>query len=164
MSKIALIIITVAIVAVLVIAGAVYYIMGLGFSDGDGLHMTPAAFYDKTQLESGWQINLRQISETIPWSDVRVLLNDGVNFVEWNIDSADLDGGREVTVPYAARALGALSVTLTVTDLSGNGAVNSYDHFTVSATPAFSSTTNYSTVLLFRPTAEQIGAGVTFTG
>ena len=162
-SKTGLIIIIVAMTVVAIVVCATLYVWWTGNGIVDG--WTPAAAYSKTPTSGGWQIDIVSITRTdVPWDDVKVQLNDGTHSVDWGIRTADLDGGFNITAPYPAKLLGTLSVTLSVTDSSGNGFVNGGDFFTVTANPVFSSMTTYTAVLIYEDTDERIGAGITFTG
>jgi hypothetical protein len=114
----------------------------------------------------GWQINIVSVTKTdIPWDQINVQLNGGTDSVGWSIKTADLDGGFNITAPYAAKLLGTLSVTLTVTDNSGSGFVSGGDYFTFTSNPVFSSTMTYTVVLIYEPTGDQMSpGGITFTG
>lgn len=160
-----LIIIIVSVVVVLIVLGAVYYVMTLGFHGSPGPGTTPLATYSKTPVTGGWQITVESITfKNTIWDDVWVLIGEGVNFTRWNIETDDLDGGHLITAPYAAMSLGILSVTLDVTDMSGNGRVGDGDYFIMTANPAFSSATTYTVFMVYKPTSARMGAQVTFTG
>ena len=158
-----IVIVIVALIVVPIVLGAILYFMVLGF--GGTSTTTPAATYAKSTVTGGSRISILSITKTdVAWDDVRVQLNDWVEFAGWGTKTADLDGGYAITASYAAESLGTLSVTLTVTDVAGNGFVSGGDYFIVTASPVFSSATTYSAVLIYEPTGERIGAGITFTG
>lgn len=158
-------IIIVSVVVVLIVLGAVYYVMTLGTHGSPGPGATPLATYSKALVTGGWQITVESITyENTVWDDVSVLIGDGVNFARWDVETDDLDGGHMITAPYAAMSVGILSVTLNVTDVSGNGRVGGGDYFTMTANPAFSSATTYTVFMVYKPTSARMGAQVTFTG
>jgi len=158
------IVIVAIILAAIVIIASLLYIWFWWDSSGSGRRI-PTAMYSKTPVSGGWQVNIVSITNTvIPWDDIRVQLNDGTDSVGWSIKTDDLDGGFNITAPYAAKQLGALSVTLTVTDAGGNGFVSGSDCFTVTANPVFSSVTTYTAVLIYEPFGEPIGNGITSSG
>ena len=161
--KTVLIIIIVAVVAVLIVLGVVLYTMTLGITFVDP--SVPLATYNKSHVAGGWQINIVSISQKhVSWDDILVSVTDGTNFAEWGPKISDLDGGHNVTAPYAEKVLNNLSVTLTVTDARGNGVVDATDYFTLTADPAFSSAMTYTAFVLHEPTSAQIGDGIGFTG
>jgi hypothetical protein len=65
-----------------------------------------------------------------------------------------------------AKALGAgTTVTVTLTDVSGNGFVSGTDYFSVVATTGgFSPSIQYTVVLLYEPSGERCGQPISFTG
>jgi len=163
MSKTTLVIIILLVVLVIVpvVLSAILYIMVLGFG---GTSTTPGATYVQAPITNGEQVTIVAISRTdVRWDDIKVQLSDGTYFAEWDPRTADLDGGSAVTAPYAAEFLGTLLVGLTVTDVGGNGFVSGSDFFRVTAT-SFDSEAFYSAVLIYEPTGESIGTGVTFAG
>ena len=156
------IVIVATILAATIILASLLYFFWWDTTGSDGV--IPTAMFSKTPVSGGWQINIVSITNTvIPWDDIRVQLNDGTDFVEWSIKTADLDGGFNITAHYAAKSLSTLSVTLTVTDVGGNGFANGGDYLTFTAAPVFSSATVYATMLIYEPFGEQMGNGITFS-
>jgi len=152
----------VVVIVVVFVLPMILYVMVLGF--GGTSSMTPAATFAKSPVTDGWRVSIVSITRMdVPWDDIRVQLNDGTNFAEWGTMRAGLDVGYMVTVPYGTEFLDTLSVTLTVTDVAGNGFVSGSDYFTVTAT-SFGSGTVYWAALIYEPTGERIGTGITFTG
>lgn len=158
-----IIIVIVIVVAALIAIPAVLHIMT---SDIEGTpSQTPVALFAKTTVVGGVKITIVSITYTkVVWDDISVLLGDGTSYAKWDPKTADLDGGSVATVSYPAEPLGALTVTMTVTDLAGNGVVSSGDYFTLIANPVFLSGTTYTALLLWDPTSEQMGTGTAFTG
>ena len=116
-------------------------------------------------MAGGWQINIDMVTRySDAWDDIDVGLNDGAHWVAWYIKSGDLDRGYTVTAEYGARLLGTLSVILTVTDKNGDGLVGLDDFFIVTANPAFSSVVTCTAALIYEPTGERMGTGITFSG
>jgi hypothetical protein len=157
------IVIVAIIVAVTITIASLFYLWWAS-PGADG--MTPAVITSRVPVIGGWQINIVSVTKTdIPWDQINVQLNGGTDSVGWSIKTADLDGGFNITAPYAAKLLGTLSVTLTVTDNSGSGFVSGGDYFTFTANPVFSSTMTYTVVLIYEPTGDQMSpGGITFTG
>jgi len=158
---------TILMVAITVVLAAVLYVMVLGF--GGTSTTTPAATYSKAPITNGEQINIVSITKTdVAWDQIKVQLSDGTNFAEWDIATADLDGGSALTANYSTdTGLTGLTVCLLVTDVGGNGFVSGSDYFkvyTYGGATSFASGTTYSAVLIYTETGEKIGTGVTFNG
>jgi len=158
--------ILVLIIVVVFVLPMILYIMVLGFGGTQQPHTTPAATYSKTPISNGERVSIVSITRTdVPWSDVTIALNDGFNFAEWRTYTADLQTGMMVTANYSEEYLGSLVVCLLVTDLAGNGYVSGSDYFqvfTYGGDPGFNSGTTYQAYLLYEPTGERIGTGITF--
>jgi flagellin-like protein len=157
---------TILMVAITVVLAAVLYVMVLGF--GGTSQTTPAATYSKTTYTNGQKVSIVSITKTdVGWDDVKVQLSDGTLFAEWSPVTADLDGGDAITANYSTDALGSITVCCLISDTGGNGYVSGSDTITLftygGATP-FSGSASYSAVLVYVPTGEKIGTGVTFTG
>ena len=154
---------TILMVAITVVLAAVLYVMVLGF--GGTSTTTPAASYSKVTITYGQKITIVSITKTdVPWDDVKIQLSDGTNIAQWSPAKAN-----QLTVSsynYSTSALGSITVACVLTDVSGNGYVSGTDYFTLKYQGAnpFLSTTTYTAVLLYEPTGERCGQGVSFTG
>ncbi|UCE91998.1 MAG: type IV pilin N-terminal domain-containing protein [Methanobacteriota archaeon] len=157
---------TILMVAITVVLAAVLYVMVLGF--GGTSTTTPTATYSKSTISNGQTITIVSITKTdVGWDDIKVQLTDGTNFAEWTPATTDLDGGAATSYNYSVKALGTLSVCCMVFDVGGNGYCSGTDYFRVYTYPdatAFASSTTYTAVLIYEPTGEQMGTGVSFTG
>ena len=142
--------------------------MGTGLTFTSIIPATPTATYSKTSMTNGYQINVVSITNTeIGWDDVTVQLSDGTNFAEWAPLTANLDGGSAVSSNLTTDALGTLTPCCIVFDVGGNGCVSGGDYFrvfTYEGATAFSSSTSYTAVLIFEPTGEEMGTGISFSG
>ena len=142
--------------------------MGEGESFTGTILTTPTATYTRSLILNGQRISVVSITETdVGWDDVKVQLTDGTSFAKWLPTSANLDGGSALSCNLSSNVLGSLTVCCVVFDVSGNGCVNQGDYFTLftfSGATAFSSSTTYTAVLVYEPTGEKIGTGVSFTG
>ncbi len=149
---------TILMVAITVVLAAVLYVMVLGF--GTNPNATPAATYSKASATGGAKINIVSITRNdVSWDDVKVQLSKGGDFAEWSPVALPLNTGSAVTVAQGVGA-GALSgFSLNVTDLGGNGVVSGSDYLTIIGTFAGS----YTCALIFVPSGEMIGTGVTFS-
>lgn len=155
---------TILMVAITVVLAAVLYVMVLGF--GGTSTQTPAATYQKNTITGGQKITIVSITKTdVPWDDVKIQVSDGTNIAEWSPTKAFQSS--TTAHNYSTAALGALTVCVVVTDVSGNGFVSGTDYFqvfTFGGAAAFASGTQYSAVLLYEPTGERCGQSMTFTG
>lgn len=153
-----LIVAIVAVVIVLpIVLSALLYVMVLGFGV-DGTY-PPSAYLSRVTVPDGYGFTFSEPSRNIYWSDVTIQLSDGYDFVSWNTVSSDLDEGYSTTKVYSLRTLsGDIQVWLNVTDISGNGMVNSGDFFTLTAGggTAFVSGVSYEAMVLYQPTGESI--------
>jgi flagellin-like protein len=156
---------TILMVAITVVLAAVLYVMVLGF--GGTSSQTPVASYQKTTITYGQKIGVISIAESdIPWDDVKIQVSDGTNIIEF----VPLKANHMTTAGHnytPALALGSITgVACVLTDVSGNGYVSGSDYFTVKyqGAVAFSSTTQYSAVLLYEPSGERCGQPISFTG
>lgn len=140
---------------------AVLYVMVLGFGT-DG-YQTPTAVLSKTAVDGGWRFTFGPITHDVSWSDVQMLLIDGTDAVTWIPSTSDLTGALGVTEVYSEEELSGILVTLQVTDLGGNGRVNSGDYFTLTALPGFSPAHAYELRVMYRPT-DQPMASTVFSG
>ncbi len=159
------IIILVAVVVIIVfIAPALLYILVLGFGGSDGLQ-TPAATYSKSTITNGKKITILSITQTdISWSDITVQVSDGVQYADWATLASYLDYGTASSEDCGPMTLSGITVNLTVTDLVGDGVVSGGDYYVLEADPGFSTSSVYTTYLVFEPTGGQIGTGIAFTG
>ncbi len=160
----AIVLIIVLAVAITIVPSVVLYWFVAGFGPDDQVR-TPAATYSKSTVQDGVKITIVSITKTdVSWDDIRVQLTDGTVFGQWDTFASDLDTGAAVSADYGTQYLGVLAVDLTVTDLGGNGVVSGTDYFTLKTSSGFSSTTTYSAGLIYQPTGELIGTGITFIG
>jgi len=145
---------TILMVAITVVLAAVLYVMVLGF--GGTSQQTPTTQLTKGTVTGGVKMTLAAVSIETLWSDVTILIDDGTNTDSWtNISSEDLQTGQAVTKNYGICTIGALDVTLKMTDIAGNGYANQGDYFTLTAS-SFLTTTTYTVTLIFDPTSSEI--------
>jgi len=158
-------IVVILIVVVPVALSALLYFMVLGF--GGTSTQTPAIIYQKSTIANGQKITIVAITKTdVPWDDVKIQVSDGTNIAEWSPTMAF----QSTTVGHnysTSTALTGLTVCLWIYDLSGNGYASGTDFFTIftyGGATGFSSSTQYSAVLLYEPSGERCGQPITFTG
>ena len=159
------VIVVILLVVVPIVLSAVLYFMVLGF--GGTSTQTPDAMYQKSTIANGQEITIVAITKIdVPWDDVKIQLSDGTNVAEWSPIMAlqSTTAGHNYS---ASTTLTGLTVCLWVYDVSGNGYVSGTDYFTIftyGGATGFSSSTQYSAVLLYEPTGERCGQGISFTG
>lgn len=152
MSGITIIIIVVVVVVVvpMILAATLYY-MTLGFGGGT---VEPTTLLAAAGIPGGVKMTFSAESNIdIIWSDVTILLSDGVTTATWALFAEDLDGGSAVTAAYGSRSVGG-TVFLNVTDITGNAYVNQGDYFTL--TGSLSTASTYTVTLVYDPTASEI--------
>jgi len=153
---------TILMVAITVVLAAVLYVMVLGF--GGTSTTTPAATYQKASITNGEKITIVSITKTdVPWDDVKIQVSDGTTIQAWT--STKTAQSTTNAVNLGAKLLGTgLTVTVNLTDVSGNGLVSGTDYFTIQATTgSFTAGTQYTAVLLYIDTGERCGQPITFT-
>jgi hypothetical protein len=136
-------------------------VLGLGGSEST---VTPYAMLRREPIVSGQRFTVSMITQDyIPWSDVTIVLSDGQNAVLWHPLSEDLDIGSVSSHEYETLLLGDIEVTLSISDIAGNGMINSGDYMELVSSPAFSSSTDYSATVLYEINDEAM-AWIVFTG
>jgi len=138
------------------------YVLTFGYtSDNDST--TPSALLSRTIIANGKKFTVTAVTTSPTWSDVEILLSDGVSMVQWSPSSIHLsDAGSYSTERFAPVLLGAITVFCNVTDLSGNGRFDFGDYFTLTTGSAepFSTGTIYVVTLLHEPTAGKMYDGI----
>lgn len=124
---------------------------------------TPVMAMSKTTITDGVRITFVAVEDDIDWDLVSFVLSDGTNAIGWSNLTADmLDDGIGDTQVMLAEMLGALEVSFSVMDLSGNGRLNSGDFVSLTAT-SFAWDTDYTFVAIYEPT-DGVMAEITFSG
>lgn len=137
------------------------YVMVMGF--GSDTTQTPTTSLIDMPTVGGWRFTFASVNDEVEWTDVAIIVNDGLEFVSWSPLSQDLEGSIGVSEDYGTKTLSGLFVTLTVTDLAGNGRIDAADHFTLSASPGFDPATDYTVSVVYDPTGGLMCAA-TFSG
>ncbi len=147
---------TILMVAITVVLAAVLYVMVLGF--GGTSTTTPAATYGKATITNGEKITIVSITKTdVPWDDVKIQINDGTTITSWS----PLKANQMTSGAYSYGTQNGM--VCNVTDVSGNGFVSGTDYFTIVVPGTGLPTGSYTAALLYEPTGEQVGTGITFT-
>ncbi len=161
MGKICLILGVVAIVVEIGLA-VVLYVMVLGFSSSGNVH-TPTTTLSEVPIVGGWKFTIGPITSEVPWTEVSILVDTLEAAVSWAPSASDLTGGVGTTAVYGPETFGALSVTLTVTDLSGNGRVDYGRLLHAHGLARLQRPEEYSLAMIYEPTDGLI-AQSTFSG
>lgn len=122
----------------------------------------------KKAIPYGFEFDLTGPSSHVSWTDVTIQLSSGIDTISWsNLTAEDLNSNEmNATWHYGhPQILGPMSVWLNVTDLAGNGCVDTGDHvsFTTSSSARFLTNTTYTIVLLYEPTGGSM-LDIDFTG
>jgi len=157
---------TILMVAITVVLAAVLYVMVLGFGQGGG-SQTPTSSLTKVTPapDYGVKYQFAPMSKDTAWTDVSILITDGVTTVSWAPLTTDLDNGTTAKWNGASKVLGIISANCSITDLAGNGYVNQGDFFTITGGPgaAFLTSTTYTVTIMYDPSSAKI-CDTTFQG
>lgn len=152
---------TILMVAITVVLAAVLYVMVLGF--GTDTSSTPTTSLTKSSITSGVKLSFSAVNEDVEWGDLSFLLSDGSNNGNWaNLTTDDLNDVLGDLKNLGAATVGSLSVTMKVTDISGNGKADQGDYIELTAT-SFGSATDYTFTVIYEPTDGEM-AKTTFSG
>jgi len=139
------------VIVVPIIASAMLYYMVLGFGGTD--NQTPTAQLYKTTTQAGLRFSLSMITKEIPWGDVSILLQSGTIADTWRPTTAGLTGMPGKMLPgYAQPIDSGRYVYCNVTDIAGDGQVDSGDFISLEPGAAFSAYSLYTLTLLHGPT------------
>ncbi len=127
----------------------------------------PTVTLSHQKLPAGAGINWTWTEPTSPlkWDEVTIQLTDGTDTVNWSLTMEGLDGGTYNMSQFAPRVLGALTVFLNITDVDGNGYMNSTDFFLFTTSGGkFNPISNYVMTLMYDPTGLDTVAETAFNG
>ena len=131
------------------------------------LRAAPTMILTDSKLPAGAGINwtFTEPTEALDWDQITLRLTDGTSTVNWSLTMMGLDSGTYNMSEFGPRTLGALTVFLNVTDVDGNGAVNSTDFFLFTTSGGkFLASGNYVLTIVYEPTAIDDVAQMTFKG
>jgi len=131
---------------------AALYVSMLGFSGGE--MTTPQTLLTKTAVTDGYRFTFGHVDGIVAWSEVEFVLTDGEDSASWFAESSDLTGSGIVSQTYASAVISSTEVTLSITDLSGNGRIDAWDYFTLVSSTGFSATSDYTVQVIYLPTAQ----------
>ncbi len=143
---------TILMVAITVVLAAVLYVMVLGFGSG-GSNTPSVQFTQRTAISSpdGYKWSLTAPTSEVSWTDLTIVLQTGAYSATWSTATqAGLTATGVATQALGAQTLNSVSFFLNITDMGGNGYMNSGDYFTITGT--FSSATSYTVTLMHEPT------------
>jgi hypothetical protein len=121
----------------------------------------PVVTLDVSDYGNGWKLSETSVNDNISyfrqmsWSDIRMVLYDGINHVEWETQTTDLDNGSLSEHAFTQRLFGDITVTCSVVDLLGNGYLDVGDFVLITSGTnyTFSSSATCSFYLLYEPSA-----------
>lgn len=153
------------VISVIVVVGmsAALYVMVRGLGDDGDSSATPTVALVRYNIGDDVKYMLTSPSSEMPWSDLSILLSDGTTTVSWSPVSSDMTGVVGETEEYAEKSLTSISVSLTITDLAGDGEVGMGDSILLSPVPSFNAAASYTLTLIWEPTGERVWTG-TFSG
>ncbi len=152
---------TILMVAITVVLAAVLYVMVLGF--GTDTSSTPSTTLSDEPITNGVKITFGAVNQDIGWDQISFLLEDGTNSAGWaNLTVEMLNGGLGDTQVMQDVLLGTLTVSFSVTDLSGNGKADQGDYIKLTAS-AFAGATTYTLTAIYESTDGNMG-DCTFSG
>jgi len=162
---------TILMVAITVVLAAVLYVMVLGF--GGNTDVTPAVSITKTAITAGYQFAPTNPTETAAWGDVTIVLEAvGYTPISWgNVTTALLTSATGAPIvwhygtPGATHVLSGVTIWLNITDLGGNGQVNTGDYISVTygGATAWVSGVTYTLKMMYEVSDSQMGSA-TFVG
>ena len=127
----------------------------------------PTMTLSDSKLPAGAGINwtFDEPTEALDWDEMTFQLTDGTSTVNWSLTMEDLDNGTYNTSEFGPRTLGTLTVFLNITDVDGNGAVNSTDFFVFTTSGGkFLASGDYVLTIVYEPTGIDDVAEATFKG
>lgn len=131
------------------------------------IEAAPTVTLSHTKLPAGAGVNWTWAEPTQPlmWDEITIQLTDGTSTVNWSLTMEGLNGGEYNTSQFAPQLLGSLTVYLNITDVDGNGAVNSTDFFLFTTSGGkFNPIGNYVLTWIFEPTGIDVVAEMAFNG
>jgi hypothetical protein len=131
------------------------------------IEAAPTTTLSHTKLPAGAGVNWTWTEPTAPlkWDELTIQLTDGTSTVNWSVTMEGLDDGAYNTSQFVPQMLGSLMVYLNITDVDGNGAVNSTDFFLFTTSGGkFNPIGNYYVTLIYEPTGIDVVAEMAFNG
>jgi hypothetical protein len=148
--------IVIIVIVVPIVLSTVLHFMVLGFGTSDGTG--PVSSLVSEPVQSGERFTFASISRDTVWSDITIVLSDGLDSIAWTPSTSELDNGIETTAQYPVVMLGDISVFCNITDLAGNGRISGGDFFTLTtgSPNRFDATGPYSVTVIYDPNGGQI--------
>ena len=144
-----------------------WYLVFPVFDEGDGGDVPPTVVLERSSITNGQKITILSVSRSdIEWGQVSIRLNSSAWYLIWNPTTAGLSGVSAMTYNCSDQGVNGLLIGCNVTDLAGNGMMNSGDFvtlFTYDGMPTFSPGTDYTVTLVYPFTSWEMGK-IQFTG
>ncbi len=162
-------IVIVVIVAVVLVLPFVMYFMVIGFGGSPGGEPPATAVWEKSTIANGFKIAFSTPTMPVAWSDVTFLLEDSYGD---GISSSPTTAGLTSSTPpvtqsspNGAMLMGLLIVWINVTDLNGDGSIETGDYVTLQCIggTTFAIETTYLLALLYEPVGQMM-LSYAFTG
>jgi len=119
----------------------------------------------KLPAGAGANCSLTEPTEPLKWDELIIQLTYETSTINWTLTMEGLDDGAFNMSQFAPQALGSLTVFLNITDVDGNGAVNSTDYFVFTASGgSFTPSGSYLITMIYEPTVVDIVAEASFNG
>jgi flagellin-like protein len=151
---------TILMVAITVVLAAVLYVMVLGF--GGDASIAPTLSISKEVASNGYKFKPTSPTEDVAWTDVIIQLTTPTAAAGWsNMTTADLTDTTPPGVWHygSSTSVGGVMVWLNITDIGGNGYINSGDYFVVtySGATGWTAGTIYTVTMVYDPSDEEMG-------
>ncbi len=126
---------------------------------------TMALSHSKLPAGAGVNWTFTEPTEKLEWDNITLQLTDGTSTVNWSLTMEGLDDGTYNVSQFGNRTLGTLTVFLNITDVDGNGVVNSTDFFTFETSGGkFNPAGSYVITVMYEPTEIDVVAESAFNG
>lgn len=128
---------------------------------GNGNPPEPAVSFYLENAKNDVKCTFTFVKGDMGWSDITIKLDDRTNRTFWLPSSHDFVGAPYAKAAYPPQTMGELTLWLNITDLEGNGKVNSGDYFVIStaSSPTFSPHMFYDLELSDRGNQWSVGTG-----
>lgn len=133
-------------------------------SSDSGTTVTPAATMNYVAYSTGYKFTISTFPVPVNWSDVAIMLYDGIFPSLWFPSSDALNDGVPTIQSFDPAYIITCNVFLNVTDIAGNGEINVGDYFTLTTGDGtWDPWTEYTVSLIYLPNGGTI-CEMTFAG
>ncbi len=149
--KFMIVIVSLVVLVPIALSALVYFtVFGFG-EDGTG---TPSSSLLADSTSTGFRFTFSSLSDSIIWNDLAISL-DGVS---WSPDAGPLGTGNLSEASFGSQSVGALVVSLVVTDVLGNGMADSGDSFALETVGSgtFEGSGSHTVTVVYGVTSEEV--------